>query len=417
MDEHFFKKLAENVSKKQSIKSKIYKPNWRKVLDSCYIPRNPRHREREITALCDHLIDFIKSGASGNILVYGNPGTGKTMSFLIAKQFVEKYLSEESGDFKILHLVAKGSSITNILVDMCTSLGINVPARGYSMKDYLRIISRKAKDTYLHICIDEFDNLLADVRRKFEDVVYYLTRQENVSATFVTNKLDLAKEIRDARVLSSLDTLSTIYFESYNAQQCYDILKSRVAEAFADDFMSDDSLWLLAEHIANEGGDIRTGLSILVVCGKYAEEKGLTRITQEDMQKIIKTYSIEKDGENLINTLALSDKIVLAAIYTLMIENMTNIVNSKDVFAEQDYYRTLMGLPSISRESFSVYLSRLNTAGIISIKRVGKSGGGQEALIELRFPRESIRYMLQKDESLEKLRPHIKPPTRHLQMS
>jgi orc1/cdc6 family replication initiation protein len=408
-----FKKLEENISKKLDIKSKIYKPGWRKVLDSCYIPKNPVHREKEITTICDYLTDFISNEATGNILIYGNPGTGKTMSFLIAKNFMEKFFGDRGYDnFKIVYVSAKGSSVSNILVDICSALGVKVPARGYSIKDYLRIIFGNRGDTYLHICMDEFDNLLVDSRRKFEDIVYYLTRQDKVSATFITNKLDLAKEIKDARVLSSLDTLSTIYFESYNAEQCYDILKSRVDEAFVEGFIPEESLSLLAEHVANEGGDIRTGLSILIICGKYAEEKGLTRINPDVMSKIIELYSVKKDGENLINTLAISDKIILVAIYSLMLESRSYKVNSKDVFALQDYYRSILGLPSINRESFSVYLSRLHTAGVISIKRIGKGGGGQDSIIELRFPRESIKYMLQKDKSLEKLKSIVEFPNR-----
>jgi len=400
-----FKKLEENISKKFDIKSKIYKPGWRKVLDSCYIPKNPIHREKEITSICDYLADFISNEATGNILIYGNPGTGKTMSFLIAKNFMEKFLRDRGYDnFKIVYVSAKGSSVSSILVDICSALGVKVPARGYSIKDYLRIIFESRDNTYLHICIDEFDNLLVDSRRKFEDIVYYLTRQDKVSATFITNKLDLAKEIKDARVLSSLDTLSTIYFESYNARQCYDILKSRVDEAFVEGFIPEESLKLLAEHVANEGGDIRTGLSILIICGKYAEEKGLTKISPDVMSKIIELYSIRKDGENLINTLAISDKVILVAIYTLMLENRVYKVHSKDVFALQDYYRSILGLPGITRESFSVYLSRLHTAGVISIRKIGKGGGGQDAMIELRFSRESIKYMLQKDENLKKLK-------------
>ncbi len=292
------------------------------------------------------------------------------------------------------------------MYDICSALNIKVPKRGISFKEYFSFVEEFIdKGYYIHICVDEFDNLLRDNRKNYESLLYYLTRTSGLSATLITNKIDLAKEITDARVLSSLDTLNAIYFKSYTKEQCRDILEDRIKLAFREGFITDEALDVLATYVAGEGGDIRKGLSILRFCGSYAEKNDISKIDGKTMHDIIQKHNILKDGEALITTLPLSDKIVLAAVYTLLMENATENVDSRDVFARQDYYRKLLRLSSINRDSFSVYLTRLSTAGIIEIKRVSRGKNrGVESYIILRYPRDAVKYMIHNDPELSKLK-------------
>ncbi len=262
-----------------------------------------------------------------------------------------------------------------------------------------------AKIIYIHICIDEFDNLLRDSHRGYENLLYYLTRTSGLSCTLITNRIDIAKEITDARVLSSLDTLNAIYFKSYTKDQCKDTLEDRIKLAFVDGFITHEALDVLATYVAEEGGDIRKGLSILRFCGTFAGKNNLYEINKETMQEIIQKHNILKDGEALISTLSLSDKIVLASIYSLVMENLREYVDSRDIFARQDYFRKILKLPSISRDTFSVYLTRLSTAGVVEIRRVSRGRNrGINSLVTLRYPRDAVRYMICNDPSLTKLR-------------
>ena len=89
-------------------------------------------------------------------------------------------------------------------------------------------------------------------------------------------------------------------------------------------------------------------------------------------------------------------------MYSLLLTNHANKLDSKDIFAKQDYYRSMLAMPGISRESHSVYLTKLSTSGIISTTR--NSMGGREGttmLITLRYPRDAIKYMLNKDNDME----------------
>jgi Cdc6-like AAA superfamily ATPase len=115
-----------------------------------------------------------------------------------------------------------------------------------------------------------------------------------------------------------------------------------------------------------------------------------------------------KDGELLRTTLPLSDKVVLAALYSILMTELVDKVPSEHLFAKQDYYRRLLGRGGISSDSFSVYLSRLSSAGVISIRKVGRGKGmGTESYVQLRYPTTSLRYMIEKDGELSKLLPVI----------
>ncbi len=172
----------------------------------------------------------------------------------------------------------------------------------------------------------------------------------------------------------------------------------RIKLAFKEGVFTDEAVDTLAEHVAEEGGDIRSGLSILKFCGTYAVENGIRQIDGKLMKELIWKHDIQKDGELLIETLSYSDKLILAALYSLLLETKSNFVYSGDVFARQDYYRKLR------RESFSVYLTRLSTAGIIEVKKVWKSKKeGSRSYIYLKYPIDAVRYMLENDPSLSPL--------------
>lgn len=403
-------RLLESVKNELEKQKQIYKQDGRKYIDTEYVPQDPKHREKEITQISKQIIEFIINRVSGSFLIFGNSGTGKTMSFKVAMSVAQAYLSKNDPDRKdhrMIFVTAKGTDITPLMTEICRSLDVKAPSRGISFKDYINLINEKIQKTYVHICIDEFDNLLSRTREKAEDLIYYFTRTERLSLTIITNRINLAKEIQDARVFSSLNTLNSINFRDYDPAQCYDILKERTDMTFNPNFIYDNVLQTLSKHIAIEGGDIRKGLSVLGLCAKYAEESNILTITPEIMTDIIEKYDILKDGENL-RRLSISGKLILAAIYSLLLTNRCNTLDSKDIFAKQDYYRSTLNMPGISRESHSVYLTKINTSGIISTARSSKGGReGTSMHITLRYPRDAIKYMLNEETEMQRVRETI----------
>ncbi len=114
----FLEDLKKEVDHELEHRKSIFKPNWERYLDYDYIPKNPLHRKEEIKEICVKLIDSISQGTTRNILIYGNPGTGKTMSFKIAMTLAEEYLKEKGYEnFKIIYL-RQSCGIWNITGDV-----------------------------------------------------------------------------------------------------------------------------------------------------------------------------------------------------------------------------------------------------------------------------------------------------------
>ncbi len=395
-------KIVETIKTELDEQMIIYKPRGRKFLDIGYIPRNSIHREKEISRISKQIIEFVIDKTSGSLMMCGNSGTGKTMSYKLAKIVADTYMSDLGHeDYIVIYVTAQGTEINSLMTEICRELNVDAPSRGISFKDYINIIKEKCRKTYIHICIDEFDKLFfSRSKEKVEDVIYYFTRTENLSMTIITNRMNIAKDIKDSRVFSSLNTLNTISFKDYSADQCFDILSQRTKLAFNDGFVPENVLHMLCNHIAIEGGDIRKGLSVLGLCAKHAEDAKISTITAEIMEYIIEKYDILRDGENLKEQ-AVSGKLILSAIYSLLMSNQNSALDSRDVFAKQDYYRSTMNLPSISRESHSVYLTKLTTSGIICATRNSKGGrDGTTMSITLRYPRNAVKYMLNEDPEL-----------------
>jgi len=173
--------------------------------------------------------------------------------------------------------------------------------------------------------------------------------------------------------------------------------------AFVDGSITEEAVDLLSKKIADDGGDIRKGLSILQICGEKALREGVYPITKELMSEYIREYEINADSKRL-EALPLSDKIILAAIYKCIVVDLSDAVRTDNLFAEQDYYRKVLGLEGISYDSFTTYLGRLVAYGVISMKKQGLGRGrGTMSYVHLRYSQGVIRKLLENDESLRKI--------------
>ncbi len=189
----------------------------REVLHFTYMPDIVLHRDDEQKKVTQSLIPLLKKARPSNLLVYGKPGTGKT---LVVRKVLDKIQERvEKGSFPIQLLYANAKEETT-LYGLLTKLGRQLveekaekefPTTGLSISEvFNRIISAIEKNGLNTVfVIDEIDYLAELVSKTGKDVFYSLTRAnerlKKGSLTLIGISNDLTfKERLDPRVLSSL---------------------------------------------------------------------------------------------------------------------------------------------------------------------------------------------------------------------
>ena len=100
----------------------IKNPN---VLRHDYIPERILHRDKQQELVTQSLIPLYKKSIPPNLLVYGKPGTGKTLVIKKVLNQIQNRVDKNSHQIKIATTNAKDqSNLYNVLVDLGRQLGL-----------------------------------------------------------------------------------------------------------------------------------------------------------------------------------------------------------------------------------------------------------------------------------------------------
>ena len=156
-------------------------------------------------------------------------------------------------------------------------LNFQVPVHGREPTGKLiKLLEKLIQKKKIIVCLDEVDQL-----NNF-DILYILARN-GVGLILASTRYHALIDL-PSRIKSSL-ALTEIEFPAYKPDELFDILKDRVEFSFRPGTISKEFIKIAA--IAAEG-DARVGLEILRRAGKKAEDKGLDRVTIEEIKEAIK---------------------------------------------------------------------------------------------------------------------------------
>ncbi len=376
----------------------------RDILHFTYIPDNIQHRNLEQEQVTQSLLPILKKSRPSNLLVYGKPGTGKT---LVVRKVISKIQERvEKSNFRIRLVYSNSKEETTLyglLVSFGRQLGLTdkeLPTTGLAISEVFKRILNNINENKINVIfvIDEIDYLAQLISKTGKDILYQLTRANerlnNGSLTLVGISNDLTfKEKLDPRVISTLGE-EEIVFTNYSVDQIKKILKERIEEAFIPNSVSESALNLCSALAGGEHGDARRAIDLIRVAGEIAERQQSENISEEHVREASQKIEENKEEASL-KSYPLHEKLVILAIIKAGGSSTGEIYSS---------YKTLcktVGRDELTQRRVTQMLSEIELSGIINGRLINQGIHGRTKKYKLTISPEMIKKAFKDDLTLQ----------------
>ncbi len=375
----------------------------RDTLSPHYIPGKLPHREKEIETIMRSISPALKNEKPRNLFIYGKTGTGKTSSV----KYVLKKLEKEGGKAPISFINCRiYNSRYRVMNKIVQDHMPKFAKPGYGISFfYEKMLDWVEEDgKQLIVVLDE-----VDVVKDLDDLLYTLTRANDdlktggVSLIGISNRISF-KEKLDPRCMSSL--LETeIVFSPYNSRELASILNARIKVGFVNDAVDESSINLASAIAAQETGDARYALKLILKAGEMADEHEEKKITDKHVEQARK--SVDEDiAVDAISTLPGHQQIVLYGIAKLTLtgsrysklsnDNSDNYLMSGEVY--ENYVEASKRFHKQPRSArwFRQYLNDLEMLGLITMVESGKGQRGHTRFIKIAYSASKVKEIIEK---------------------
>ena len=376
----------------------------REILHFTYIPDVIHHRDMEQKQVAQSLLPILKQSRPSNLLVYGKPGTGKTL--VVRKVLAKIQKKVELSNFPIRLLYANSKQETTLyglLVSFGRQLDLtdkDLPSTGLAISEVFKRLLKTINKNGLNaiFVIDEIDYLAQLVSKTGKDILYQLTRSNELlirgSLTLVgiSNNLSF-KENLDPRVISSLGE-EEIVFTNYTVEQIHKILEERAEQAFVKGVVEEAALNLCAAMAGSEHGDARRAIDLLRVAGEIAEREQKNKVTEQQIRDA--SQKIEENKEvTALKTYPLHEKLVILAVMRSAGSSTGEIYTS--------YKNLCTGVRQnhLTPRRITQILSEIEMSGIISSRIIHQGMHGRTKKHKLTISADTVKKTFQDDLVLE----------------
>jgi len=376
----------------------------REILHFTYMPNIILHRESEQKQVFQSLIPILKQSRPSNLLVYGKPGTGKTLVVKKVLSKIQERVEKSNFPIKLVYSNSKNeTTLYGLLVSIGRQLGLNekeLPTTGLAISEVFKRLLNRIREEKLNavFVIDEIDYLAQLVVKTGKDILYQLTRAneqlEAGSLTMVGISNDLTfKEKLDPRVISSLGE-EEIIFTNYNVQQLTTILEERISESFIENAVDIGALNKCAALAANEHGDARRAIDLLRVAGELAERRQSDKITIAYVDEA--SLKIEENKEEAsLKSYPLHEKLVLLAIMK------ANGSSTGEIYSSYKNLCKVVGRDGLTQRRVTQILSEIELSGIISGRLISQGTHGRTKKYKLTVSSEMIKKSFKDELTLQ----------------
>lgn len=365
------------------LKKRIFKN--KEILSSSFVPEVILHRDSEIERLSNILAPSLLLERVSNILIYGFSGTGKSLVTRYVAHNLAVTAMEKEVDVMPIYIncrLENNSTEYRLISNLCSIFGIKVPVSGLSVnilyKKLINIID--SKDRVVIIILDEIEKL---IQKSGDEILYTLLRMNEllkhskVSLIGISNNTNL-KALLDQRVKSSLSPIE-IVFKPYNAMEIADILSIRARDAFYEGVLEEGVIQKCAAISAQEHGDVRKALNLLMVAGELAQQNGDSIVREEYLDKASEVLE-QNITEEMIKSMTKQGKCVLYALIAASKAKKGGKIYSGEVYDYYLKYTERFGLKRLTFRRVSDLIADMDYNSLImsKIRNNGRYGRTRE---------------------------------------
>ncbi len=257
-----------------------------RVFDRDYVPEIFNFRDGQLQEIALCLKPGMKGGRPLNVIITGPPATGKTTA-------IKKMFEEMEGLTDRLICIHVNCQIQSAKFSIFSQIHKRVighlpPETGVPFtKVYESIFKKMIKeDKSLAVALDDLNYLYTNGRAN--EVIYDILRAHEVFPGVKTGVLGVVSDVRfdykfDEKV-ASIFRPREIFFQPYNRNEVFEILRDRARLGFPPGVISDEMIGKIADFVIAHG-DLRMGIETLRISALIAESEASRKITAEHVER------------------------------------------------------------------------------------------------------------------------------------